>query len=99
MKIPCNLRADPFPYKHIDTIPNHSISIIVATRESECVRNSLQPGVFSNGVRPRAARKSTVRNQSRAQVLCVMRDAGGCDVPAFRIADNRPVAIRAGESP
>ena len=28
-----------------------------------------------------------------------MRDAGGCDIAAFRITDNRPVAISACEAP
>src|SRR6266404_5629600 len=98
-KIPFNLRADPFPYRHRDTIPDHSIRVVVASRESERVRDSLQPGVFSNGVRPRAARKPSIGNQSRAQVFGVVRNTGGCDVPAFRIADNRPVSICAGEAP
>jgi hypothetical protein len=79
LEIPRNLRANPFSNRDGDAIPNHSIGIVVAPRERECFRHSLQPRVFSNCVRPRAARKPPVRNQSRAQVFGVMRHAGGCD--------------------
>jgi hypothetical protein len=60
LEIPRNLRADPFSNRDGDAIPDHSVSIIIASRESECVRDSLQPGVLSNRVRPRALRESLI---------------------------------------
>src|SRR5947207_11200024 len=51
LEVTRNLRADPFSDRHRDAIPDHSIGVVVATRESECVRNSLQPRVFSHRVR------------------------------------------------
>src|SRR5258708_39374139 len=50
-EIPHNLRPDPSAHRHRHPIPNHSVSIVSAPRESESVRNSL-PGVFPNRVRP-----------------------------------------------
>jgi hypothetical protein len=97
-EIPRNLRADPFSNRDGNAIPDHSVSVRVASRESECVRDSLQPGVFSNRVGPRAARKPPVRNQPRAQVFGVMRNAGWCDIPALGIADNRAITILAGKA-
>jgi len=72
LEIPRNLRADPFSNRNGNTIPDHSVGIVIASSESECVWDSLQPGVFSNRVRPHAARKSLIGNQSRAQVFGVM---------------------------
>jgi hypothetical protein len=92
-------RPNPFTYRNRHPIPDHSVSIITAPRENECVRNSLQPGVFSNRIRPHAVRKPSVRHQSRAQVFGVMRHASGCNVPALGVADNRAITILAGKSP
>ena len=98
-KISPHLAPNQLAYRNRDSIPDHSVSIITAPRENECVRNSLQPGVFSNRIRPHAVRKPSVRHQSRAQVFGVMRHASGCNVPALSVADNRPVSICPSETP
>ena len=97
-EIPRNLRANPFSNRDGDAIPDHSVSIVIASHESECVRDSLQPGVFSNRVGSHAARKPPIGNQSRAQVFGVVRNASGCDVPSLRIANNRAITILAGKA-
>src|SRR5687767_6285814 len=80
LKIPRNLRPNPFSHRHRDAIPNHSVSIIIASHESERVRNSLQSSIFSNRVRSYTPRKSFIRHQSRTQVFRVMRNTSGCDI-------------------
>src|SRR5437868_6140621 len=61
IKIPRNLRPDPFSHRHRDAISDHSVGIVTTPHKSECVRDSLQPGIFSHRVRPRAMRKNRIR--------------------------------------
>src|SRR5438105_875937 len=80
-----NFRPDPFPNRNRDTIPDHPVRIVRAADESKCVRHTLEARVFSNCVRSHALWKSSIDDQSGAQVFRVMRHAGGRDVTAFRI--------------
>src|SRR6266481_8581892 len=66
LKIPSNLGPNPLSHQNRDAIPNHPVSVVVASPERECIRHSLQPRVFAHCVRPRAARKSFIGHQSRA---------------------------------
>src|SRR5204863_2503257 len=52
LEVTRNLRVNPSSHRHRDAIPDHSIGIVVAARESECVRHSLQPGVFADRIGP-----------------------------------------------
>ena len=98
-EIPRNLGANPFSHWNRNAIPDHSISVVVTPLESETVRHALQPRILPNRVRPHAIRKPPIFNQSRAHVFGIVRNAGGCDIAAFRVADNRPVTILASQAP
>jgi len=73
LKIPHNLRTNPFPHRHRHAIPNHPVRIVTAPRKRECIRNPLQPRILSNRIRPHTLRKPPVRNQPRAQVLAAYK--------------------------
>jgi len=98
LEISPNLRRNPSADRHRDTIPNHSVRIVVATDKIECVRYSLQSRIFANSVWPHAVRKSWVSDKSSAQVFRVVSNASWCDVAAFWITDDRPISIFTSET-
>ena len=71
-----NFRPDPFPNRNRDTIPDHPVRIVRAADESKCVWHTLEARVFSDCVRSHAFWKSSIDDQSGAQVFRVMRNAG-----------------------
>src|SRR5207302_8388506 len=71
LEISDNLRADPLSNWNRDAIPDHSVRIVRAADESKCVGHTLKPRVFSHGIRSHAVWKSSIDNQSGAQVFRV----------------------------
>src|SRR5260370_3815816 len=83
-KIPRNLRADPFSHRDGDAIPDHSVRVVVTSRESESVRNSLQPGVFS---KCKAARHAETTCPQPASCSSLWRSAQRRWVQCRRVLD------------
>ena len=97
-EVPLDLRTYPLTNRNRHAVADHSIRIISASGERECVRHALQTRILSNCLRSYSARESRIRNESCAQVFGVVRHAGWCDIAPFWIADYRFIAILAGET-
>jgi hypothetical protein len=87
LEIASYLSSNPFPNRNSHTIPDHSIRIVGAAGECEPYT-----------VREYARLQGVPDSQPRAQVFGVMRDAGGCDISTFWIADGRSVSVFTGET-